>query len=372
MKKLTVSIFVVFLLVVMSGCSVLKPKAEAPAPTTAPIAAKTETPAMPTTAPPTPEPAIAVTGVETAEPVVITHVTVPGEPKYLTEQKVEDCSTGERKAMGVTTLIGVGCDDWNRNIARLERPADAPNGTYFPAADIVSSTMGTNQVWMFGKINLYKDAAGNLPAGLIIGFEIDINIDSRGDYLLLVTGLNSTEWTTDGVQVWRDQNDDVGGEKPQAPDGRLGDGYETLLFDAGMGLDPDLAWARINPADGASVEFAFKPIILSHDQKFAWWAWTALGGLDPAGMEIVDSLQNSAAWKFDNTCGWIFNGKPSNLLTNICKIIVPTATPVPTSTPKFIGCVTKTDAQCNAEANPQQGGFPWWWDAVNCRCMPTN
>ena len=372
MKKLTVSIFLVFLLVVMSGCSALKPKAEspAPAPTTAPIAAKTETPAMPTTAPPTPEPAIPMTGVETAEPVVITHVTVPGEPKYLTEQKVEDCSTGERKAMGVTTLIGVGCDDWN--IAKLERPADAPNGTYFPAADIISSTMGTNQVWMFGKINLYKDAAGNLPAGLIIGFEIDINIDSRGDYLLLVTGLNSTEWTTDGVQVWRDQNDDVGGEKPQAPDGRLGDGYETLLFDAGMGLDPDLAWARINPADGASVEFAFKPIILSHDQKFAWWAWTALGGLDPAGMEIVDSLQNSAAWKFDNTCGWIFNGKPSNLLTNICKIIVPTATPVPTSTPKFIGCVTKTDAQCNAEANPQQGGFPWWWDAVNCRCMPTN
>ncbi|MDP3682401.1 MAG: hypothetical protein Q8S01_00570, partial [Ignavibacteria bacterium] len=281
-----------------------------------------------------------------------------------------DCSTGERISLGATTLIGQACDNWKKD--KLERPADAPNGTYFPEIDIVRAEMGTNQIWMFAKISLYKDAAGQLPPELNLGFEIDTDLDSRGDYLILANGLNSTDWTTDGVQVWWDQTNDVGGNKPHVPDGKTGDGYETLLFDAGQGLDSDLAWVRINPEDRASVEFAFKPSFLPENQVFTWWAWATLQDFLPIDMELVDSQQDTESWKIDNTCSWIFNGKPSKMIANICEFVVPTPTPLPTPTPSVIGCVVKSDAQCNAEADIQLGGFPWWWDAANCRCQPTN
>ncbi|MDO8969616.1 MAG: hypothetical protein Q7U74_02945, partial [Saprospiraceae bacterium] len=163
-----------------------------------------------------------------------------------------------------------------------------------------------------------------------------------------------------------------GGSKPQSPDGKVGDGYETLVFDSGRGEDPDLAWVRVNPTDGASIEFAFKTTLLPSNLVFAWWAWTSLENFEPARMEFVDSYSESEVWKVDNTCSWIFNGKPTNILTNICEFVVPTPLPTITPTPRVQGCVVKTDAQCNAAADPNGGGFPWWFDITTCKCRPTN
>lgn len=332
-KMFSLTIFVLLLFVI--GCSKLTNKTGTPVSTDLPATANTETPAI---VEPSIEPTETTIVVVSEEPtamvtdVIIVHENIPGISKYSSTERIDDCSTGERIALGATTLIGQACDNWKK--AKLERPADAPNGTYYPAIDIVRAEMGTNQIWMFAKINLYKDAAGQLPPELTLGFEIDTDLDSRGDYLILVNGLSSTEWTTDGVQVWWDQTKDVGGAKPHVPDGTVGDGYETLLFDAGQGMDADLAWARINPENGASVEFAFKPSLLPENQVFVWWAWTALKEISPVEMELVDSKVDTESWKLDNTCSKIFNGKPSKMIVNICEFVIPTPTPLPTSTPQ--------------------------------------
>jgi hypothetical protein len=364
-------------LILMLGCSKPPTQAPPPTPTEKPVVAVVEETATAVSLP------VPVSGDEipttTEEPTAIipeiVHENIPGISKYSSIERISDCSTGERIELGATTLIGQACDNWNKN--KLERPADAPNGTYYPAVDILRAEMGTNQLWMFAKINLYKGAAGQLPPELSLGFEIDTDLDSRGDYLILASGLTSTEWTTDGVQVWWDQTKDVGGAKPHVPDGTVGDGYETLLFDAGQGLDADLAWARINPEDGASVEFAFKPSLLPENQIFVWWAWTTLNAVSPIDMELVDSRQDNETWKIDNTCSKIFNGKPSKVIANICDFVLPTPTPTPTpkvntNNPPGIGCIVKSDAQCNAEADINGGGFPWWWDNSTCSCQPTN
>jgi hypothetical protein len=198
--------------------------------------------------------------------------------------------------------------------------------------------MTSSNAFMFGKVALYKDAAGAIPADLFVGFEIDTDIDSRGEFLILASGINTTEWTTDGVQVWQDKNEDVGGKKPHSPDDQVSDGYETLLFDAGVGADPDLAWVRISPNEPSSIEFAFKTDLVPSSKIFAWWAWTSLGTFDPAKIELVDSAKDNTSWNLDNTCAWIFNAKPTNMLVNICPFSYPTAVPTITPTPSPLGC----------------------------------
>lgn len=294
----------------------------------------------------------------------ITHVSIPAEPVYSPGQKVTDCNTGQRVALGVTTLVAEGCDNWQ--IDKLERPVDYLNGTYFPWLDIVSVSMGTNQAWMFANIQLFKDAAGKLPQDLVVGVELDLNLDSRGDFLVLVKGINSKEWTTNGVQVWKDINGDVGGEKSHTPDDQKGNGYETLVFDSGKGDDVDLAWARIDPTNGAVIEFAFKPSLLPKNQVFAWWAWVGQGEVDPQQMEMIDYKSEASVWKMDNTCGWIYNAKPSRMLSNICDFVVPTVTPLPSPTPKP-GFVCKLNSEkCRAK------GPGWEFDAATCTCILWN
>jgi hypothetical protein len=375
MKRKLIKLVAFSLMVFLLGCSKLQAEAPTLVPTDKPVAASIEETAVPTsTIAPVEEVAAQISTEDPAAVVTeIIHEVIPGNSKYSSAERIDDCSTGERVALGATTLIGAACDNWKK--AKLERPADAPNGTYYPVIDIVRAEMGTNQVWIFAKINLYKDAAGQLPPELSLGFEIDTDLDSRGDYLILANGLSSTEWTTDGVQVWWDQTKDVGGAKPHVPDGTVGDGYETLLFDAGQGLDADLAWARINPENGASVEFAFKPDLLPENKVFVWWAWATLKEVSPVDMELVDSQKDTETWLFDNTCSKIFNGKPSNMIVNICEFVIPTATPLPTEQPRVPSgpsCVVKSNAQCNAEADINGGGFPWWWDYKTCSCQPTN
>lgn len=319
------------------------------------VEAATEIPAAATTAPP---------------PVEIVHLNIPGTPKYDYQQRIDDCSTGERVAMGVTTLVGAGCDNWNRY--KIERPLASLNKEYLPAVDILTSYMGTDGIWTYGKIQLFKTAAGNLPEDLTVGFEIDFDVDSIGEFLLIATNLSSTEWTTDGVQVWRDFTGDVAGDMAMEVDDKPGDGYETLLFDSGLGDDPDMAWVRIDPTNGSVIEFAFKPVLYDNGSLFAWWAWSAQGTLDPTKMEIIDSMQSLETWKIDNTCGWIFGARPSKSLSNLCEYFVPTATPTATPVP----------SRSNSNSGPcQEPNYPgycstlgpgWVWYEPWCECTLFN
>jgi hypothetical protein len=365
MKKFLISLGVFALLVFSTSCSPAEEKRAVQTATDAPMAIDTESPIVVTMS--TPE-----VSQETIEPITITHVSIPGEPEFQSGQKITDCNTGERHALGATTLIGTGCDDWTQ--AKLERPVDAINGTYFPELDILSATMGTNQAWIFAKVTLYPDIAGKIPSDLAVGLELDIDLDSRGEFLLLAMGLNSTEWTTERVQVWQDLTEDVGGVSPHKPDESAGNGYETLIFDGGLGTDPDLAWVRIDPTDGSSVEFAFKPSFLPANQKFAWWVWTSKSRLDPAAMEFVDSMQNNTAWYMDNTCGWIFNANPSNILVNICPFSYPTATPTvtPTRAPNRAPSANNSCTEPNFPGYCSTLGPGWIWYEPYCKCTLFN
>lgn len=358
MKKQIIGIVVVLLLLLITGCSKAK-IAPTPEETEGPIAAitqpsisNTDAPAYTPTANPTDPPVSAPTA------AIITHLAAPGEPIYKNDQKVSDCNTGDRVRLGATTLIGQGCDVWDEQ--KLERPAAAINGSYQAALDIINAWMGTNQQWLYGKIQLFESDPAKLPANLSAAFEIDTNLDSRGDYLILARNISSTSWTTDGVQIWQDTDGQVGGGKPHKPDSSSGNGFETLIFDSGKGDDPDLAWVRVNNSNGIAIEFAFKPNLVPASQVFAWWGWTFGTAPDPAKMELVDLQQNAAAWNLDNTCGWIFNAKPTNLLINICPFAYPTAVPTITPTPEAA-------PQC-----PPGQSWQYYWPAQKWMCLDDN
>lgn len=375
MRRKMLRLAVVLLFVFIVSCA----KAEK---TPLPPAAVTEAPTLPAVETPasaevpSAAPGEAPTGsLPEATAVVVTHLVVPGEAIFKNDQKVNDCSTGERVRLGAATLIGEDCDAWDEQ--KLERPAAAANGPYTAGLDIINALMGSNQQWLFGKLALYETDPANLPADFHAGFEIDTDLDSRGEYLIMVSGVPTGEWSTDGVQVWQDSDGLVGGARPHRADTSSGNGYETLIFNGGLGDDPDLAWVRLNRANGLSVEFAFKAALVPANQVFAWWGWTFGAGFDPAKMEVVDLRQDSGTWMVDNTCAWIFNAKPTNLQINICPFQYPTA--VPTITPTF-----EVGSRCPAgqewveqlhacKCAPPAGGCGslGLWDYDRCVCMPT-
>jgi hypothetical protein len=248
----------------------------------------------------------------------------------MVDQIAKDCNTGARLQPGSTNIIIDGCDYWNR--VWLERPAANSDGTYEPALDILYSQAGKSDPWVYlmTKVN----DLSQMPQGFKAGFELDANLDSRGDFLVLAVQPTSTTWTTDGVQVWQDTNGDVGGSKPFHYDENGGNGYDTRVFDSGSGADADLAWVRISPNDPNVIEFAVKASLLPNQNVFGWWAWTGLDNVDPSMFELVDHLQDGASWSVDNTCSWILGETATpGELSNLCTIVVPTATPTATPRP---------------------------------------
>ena len=319
MKGLSFRSFIPFLLFVfaLSGCNF-------------PTSQQTPTPAPTTAVPAVTMAAPTATDPSTATPAPVSHTSMPGDPAYVTDQVAVDCNTGLRYAAGASDLVSSGCDYWNREW--LERPADSMTGGYQGALDIVWAQAGASGPWTYLRIKTYN--LGAMPDGYQAGFELDQNLDSRGDFLLLASKPSGTTWTTDGVQVWQDTNGDVGGSKPFAYDAQGGNGYETNLVDSGQGNDPDLAWVRISPTDSDTIEFAFKSNLLHNPNVFGWWAWTGTANVSPAKFELVDSEQNDSTWDVDNTCSWIFGAKPkANQLLNLCAVVQPTATPTNTPPP---------------------------------------
>ena len=314
----------------------------------------TQTP-LPTEAPTNTAEAVATEEpTATLEPTAIVHSSVPGDSSYLSDQVASDCDTGIRSA-GQAQVVISGCDYWNREW--LERPADSATGTYNPALDILWSQAGKVEPWVFLRIKFHE--LGTLPEGYKAGFEIDTDLDSRGEFLLLVKDPTATTWTTDGVQVWQDKNGDVGGQKPFVFDQNNGDGYETLLFDSGVGQDPDLAWARISPKDPNIIEFAFKTALLPNPKLFGWWAWAGATILDPAKFEPVDRLADTDTWNLDNTCSWIWGTTPTpGQLANLCLIVQPTPTPTAVPTTVTGGC----------PAGPHFCRIGTYWDEATCSC----
>ncbi|GAB4420361.1 MAG: hypothetical protein Kow002_08690 [Anaerolineales bacterium] len=143
------------------------------------------------------------------------------------------------------------------NIYRLERPFDQ-SMTYIPDIDIVTYTVSSDDNFFYVSIELIGSDPNN-ELGLHYGVELDLDADGFAEYIIWSNPPYTPSWTTTGVQVFEDTNRDTGGLSGEKSDAPLdGDGYDKLIFDGGLGDDPDLAWIRVNAGRKATVQFAFK------------------------------------------------------------------------------------------------------------------
>ncbi len=286
---------------------------------------------LPTTEPSQPP----IAEMPTSTPIV--HTMIPGEPPTggLSEITDRDSSAyaSERRANGGEVFSG--------NL--YERPFNANSmDKYFPDLDITRTRLLRDEQWVFVNVKLVgQDPAGGLNGDY--GVELDLNVDGRGDVLVMAAKSGSA-WSTDGVRAWKDDNHDVGAAHPIQSDApENGDGYETLVFDQGVGADPDLAWARISPSDPNSVQVAFKRGLINDDDIFTWGAWAMSDTmLNPAWFDFNDHFTAAEAGsplteltqyypikalaEVDNTCRWSVGFIPTGSEPGICPV-PPTPTP---------------------------------------------
>jgi hypothetical protein len=246
-----------------------------------------------------------------------------------------------------------GGEYYNKDM--YERPFNADSqDTYYPQVDIVKTTMMNGTPWVYGSITLQGTNPNTQKLDATYGIELDVNKDGRGDTLILVNSPASTSWSTAGVQVWADSNQDVGNKVPIRSDPpQTGNGYEQLVFDQGSGSDPDLAWASLASGKPNEVWFAFKSSLIQDAKRFLWSAWAQQGGLHPDWFDYNDHFTLDQAGSplpgtqypmkalaaVDDTCRWAIGFAPSGDEPGLCPLpptatSTPSETPVPTKTPK--------------------------------------
>ena len=299
----------------------------------------------PTALPPTEEP---------AQEVV--HWEFPGNFTAAPLQKIFDCKTATYFVDGQQYELSDICDQWERNY--FERPLNEDLTEIFPQLDIVEAEFGQDENWYYTQILVYAELIENLVLDGVYALEIDLDLDARGDILITANApglFQPDEWHAYGVQVWLDANDDVGGPQAVLVDPRYdGDGYEELIFDAGVGDDPDLAFVKTYSEQPGLLTFGFKANLLAGAESFEWWVWAMKEDLSAAKYDPVDFFPQDTLFAMDNTCGWIFNSYPRDL-PNICNAI---------SAPKQIteGCKKGTPAIVDACYKWDPSTCSWGWD----------
>jgi hypothetical protein len=297
---------------------------------------------------------IPVTGAE------IEHQVFPETFILASLQRVIDCNTGRRAANDTDPIIAPDCDEWNIN--RYERPVDAAGESYIAAVDILITELGQDADWIYAQTSFFMIGEEAPVLSGSYALEIDLDLDARGDLLVLVNNpaaMEPGEWGVAGVQVWKDANGDVGNQTAVlADEGAVGDGFETMLFDSGMGDDPDLAWARINPEEPNIVELSFKKSLLEGHGVFSWWSWASAEPFDLTAFDYDDTYGEDGLTSLDNTCAWMFGQAPLDL-PNMCQAIV-----VPTAEPE------KKSGTCS----PPPGGCGQYqiWIQELCACVTFN
>jgi len=289
----------------------------------------------PATEPPIEAPTlVTVVSDSTAAPVStesgIQHVDVPGSVPELRSSFAGDqesfVTSPEKRAPGGDRFT----------FGRYERPFNAEAmDVYFPQIDITETSSYRDDKWMYFTITLRGRDANHALSGKY-AIEIDADIDGRGDWMLIVSQPALADWTTDGVQVWFDSNNDVGGSLSVTADDQAGgNGYDTNLFDRGVGDDPDLAWARI-PADQLfTIQFAVK-FSLVGTTAFMAGAWAGNELLDPAMFDLNDHFTQEQAGsslvefevyypikavaEIDNVCRTAIGFQPSGGEPGLCPI----------------------------------------------------
>ena len=320
------------LLIVASACNGNVPT-NSPTPTTS-------VPVQVTTAPPTSAPDTKQQGVA---------------PVNLPLKHADEAADINSSTVAKKKVAPPGSDAFVKDL--FERPFNANTmDTYFPYIDIVDIQGYIDDIWGYASITLSgTDTNGHLPAKY--GVELDFNRDGRGNWLIIASNPSSTNWSTQGVQAWKDTNGDVGGITPIASDNAsTSDGYETLVFDQGKGSDnPDGAWARISPDDNKNVQLAFKLSMLGSPKLYAMGAWAG-SDLNPAMFDYNDHVTHLQAGdpdpgiqlypikvlsEIDNTCRLAIGFAPTGKEPGLCFTFIKQhneaggSNPVPPPPPKL-------------------------------------
>jgi hypothetical protein len=326
-------LFISFLLVTLIASTLACSLSQAQTATQAPAAPGATSLPPAASAPPT---EMVVPATETLAPVV--HSLTPGDPPGGFESQIRDADTS---TVAAQRRASAG-ENYMFNL--FERPFDQSMNTYFPDLDLKNAGLKRSAPWTYVTLTLQ----GQNPQGGLkqtYGVELDINMDGRGDFLILAAA-PAAAWSTDGVRVWKDGNHDVGGVHPvqSDPPPQTGDGYETLLVDSGRGTDPDLAWARISPANPNLVQIAFKSSLYNDANKFLWGGWAIAPEMvhpdwfdyndhftqADAGSPLVELTQYyplKALYSIDDTCRWGVGFTPTGSEPGVCPV-PPTPTPV--------------------------------------------
>ena len=289
---------------------------EAPGETPAPSPEQPAEPAAPT---PTP---------------TVVHQITPSSPgsvqSYMTD--ISSASTaGERRSTGD-----------NFSVNRMERPFTSEVMDYQPYLDITRGELSASSPWLY--IVIYLEEAPPAEAEATYGVEIDLNLDGRGDWLIMGALPPSSDWTTNGVRAFRDSNGDVGGAHPMESEEppQSGNGFDTLVFDQGFGADPDIAWIRRSPSASDQIQIAFKYSLIGLDGEFLWGVWADGGLNEPGWFDYNDHFSIAEAGSplggntyypvralasIDNSCRWTYDFTPVEQLPGMC-ILPPTPTPI--------------------------------------------
>jgi hypothetical protein len=308
---------------------------------------------------------------DTLQPTAtVEHFITPGTGAP-SESNIADTISGDTAHQGVSNQPPGG-DYYLNNL--YERPFNAlTQDVFFPDLDIRSAELGLKQAWMYVTIHLYglRPEANALEGRY--GIEIDLNVDGRGEWLILADAPFTSEWSVNGVRAWNDTNANVGQTYPcYADPPQTSDSYDALYFDQGQGVDPDAAWVRLLPGEPPTLQIAFKHAMINNDVKFMWGVWSDQGldqpqwfdyhdhfTYDEAGSPLVANSQYypmKAIAELDNTCRWAYGFMPVGTEPCLCAGGVPT--PTPTVLPRAgLGGYAYKDLNGSGVRDAGDGGF---------------
>ena len=272
-----------------------------------------------------------VAPVDTVVPEIV-HVMWPGSPAGTLNQTVHDQvdkTTAPQKQ-------AFGGDDFKNG--KYERPFDK-DMNYMPFADLVTVYLNREDpLWIYVSLKVNGPFTKNPAEKVFFMVEVDTDLDSRGDLIVITATPKSTEWSTESVRVLTNPDVNVGGTVVIKPDSTLseGRGYYEEIFNEGKGDDPDLAMSRISKTDKTIVEIAFKNSLTGGEEgQFVWLPWSSVGMLDwsqfefndhftfeQAGYPVKDDMKNyplKALWGVDNTCRVASGFKPDGTLVGLCQ-----------------------------------------------------
>lgn len=283
--------------------------------------------------PPPPEPTATQQLPPTATAIV--HQLFPAEPGALGYwiYDRENESTANEKRAG-------GSDVFFSNL--FERPFTSQEMAYRPDVDIIRAdlTLDANFIYILITLQGVNPATGTLSAAYAV--EVDTDLDGRGDFTFWAFPPHTTQWDTPGVRGYTDTNNDVGGNVPLNADAPpySGNSYDKLIFSVEIPGDPDLAWARISPANPAQIQIAFKKSAIN-SATFLWGVIADDGWKAPDKLDYNDQLTLAEAGSplislaeyplkdlalVDNTCRIAQGFTPTGSEPGICLIPTPTPT----------------------------------------------